>query len=143
MTGYTLVAKGGANELSRLGEYQNQFPEGSAGVVELNCIAPMAADVVSWLTDKLRAVGVPASDVRSEGSNVYIKFKTEIAPLTLIVGAIIASIVIVAIIIGWKLWKAGGGTLTTWFIIVPILIIAGTILVIVLMTRLGKKMIPD
>lgn len=102
---YKQVASGTASNVRSLGDYQSQFPEGSRGYVELELRWELAADIVRWLDERLEAVGVPEERVVVVGRFVRIYFKTEIAPLVLIAGAIGASILIIALVVAWKLFK--------------------------------------
>lgn len=102
---YKLIAQGDAGSLASLEQYQVNFEEGSSGCLELKLSSSLAVDVVSWLDKRLEDVGVPASRIRVSGNSVFIYFKTEIAPLVLIAAAIAASIVLLAVIVAWKLYK--------------------------------------
>lgn len=106
---YRLVAQGTVSDLANLGQYESHFQEGSEGYLELNLESELAADVVSWLDSELGVAGVPAHKVTTEGTNVYISFRKEIAPLMLIAIAIVGIIAIWGIIIAWKLWKLSPG----------------------------------
>lgn len=138
---YQLVARGDANDLQQLGKYQSQYPEGSEGLLELELRSPIAADVIGWMTEKLKAVGVPASSVKVEGRFVRIGFKTEIAPLVLIAGAIAATIIIMGLILAWKLYKASPAQVLTWTILTPVLIIGAVVLGIWLFTKYGRRLV--
>ena len=137
-----LVATGTASDLQNLEAYQGYFPEGSEGYLDLELRSEVAADIVGWLAEKLKAVGVPASSVKTEGRFVRIGFRTEIAPLVLIAGAIAATILILGMILAWKLWKSSPAQVITWAILTPILIIGGIILAIWLFTKYGKRLLP-
>lgn len=139
---YQLVATGTAGNLQQMEAYQSYFPEGSEGLVELELRSEIAADVIGWLTEKLKVVGVPASSVKTEGRFVKIYFKTEIAPLVLIAGAIAACIFVMGMILAWKLWKSSPATVIGWSIAMPILIIGGIILAIWLFTKYGRRLLP-
>lgn len=92
---YRLIASGTSTDVEQLGNYQGKFPEGSKGYVELELKSELAASIVAWLDDKLEALGVPEKKLVVEGRFVRIYFKTTIAPLVLIAGAIAASILLV------------------------------------------------
>lgn len=138
---YQLVALGDASSLQQLGRYQDRFPEGSKGYLELELRSPLATDVIGWLAEKLEVVGVPASSVKTEGRFVQIHFKTEIAPLMLIAGAIAATIIIMSLILAWKLYKSSPAAVLTWAIAAPILIIGAIMLGIWLFTKYKRKLI--
>ena len=138
---YQLVATGTASDIQQLGNYQGYFPENSEGYAELNLRSEVAADMTGWLAEKLQAVGVPASSVKVEGRRVKIFFRTEIAPLVLIAGAIAACIFIIGLILGWKLWKASPAQALTWSILMPALIIGGIILAVWLFKKYEGRLI--
>lgn len=135
---FQLVAAGEASSINQLGNYQGYFPEDSEGYVDLELRSEVAADIIGWLASKLEAIGVPASAVRVKGKHVLISFRTELAPLALIAGAIAATIFIVALVVAWKLFKLApavvAGIATGWLI----LIIGGTFLVLYLIATRGK-----
>lgn len=135
---YQLIGSGDAGSLQRLGEYQKYYPEYSEGYVDLEMRSSVAADLTGWLAEKLEAVGVPRSAVKVEGRHVLIGFRTELAPLVLIAGAIAACIFLVALIIAWKLYKmapaAALGITTGWIV----LIVGGVLLVLYLIATRGR-----
>lgn len=102
---YVPIAQGDAGSLATLGQYQVNFEEESRGCLRLELSSPVAIDIVDWLDKRLEDVGVPASKVRVSGNSLFIYFKTEIAPLVLIAAAITASIILLAVVIAWKLYK--------------------------------------
>ena len=133
-----LIAQGTGNDISRLEYYQNRFPEGSEGYIELEMRSKLATDIISWLDEKLDAVGVPANAVTVEGRFVKINFKTEIAPLVLIAGAIAAVIFLMALVVAWKLYKLEPAVAVGLSTGVILLIIGGILLVIYLISIRGK-----
>jgi len=133
-----LIAQGTGNDISRLENYQGRFPEGSEGYVELEMRSKVAADIISWLDEKLDAVGVPANAVTVEGRFVKINFKTEIAPLVLIAGAIAAVIFIVALVVAWKLFKLEPAVVAGLSTGVILLVIGGILLVVYLISIRGR-----
>lgn len=133
-----LIAQGAGNDISRIGDYQNRFPEGSEGYVELELRSQVATDIISWLDEKLDAYGVPANSVRVEGRFVKINFRTEIAPLVLIAGAIAAVIFIVALVVAWKLFKIEPEVVVGLSTGILILIAGAILLVVYLIATRGK-----
>lgn len=102
---YKLVASGTADDVRQLGDYQGRFPEGSRGYVELELRSELAANIIRWLDERLEVLGIPERKVVVEDRFLRIYFKTEVAPLVLIAGAIGASILLVALVVTWKLFK--------------------------------------
>ena len=102
---YRLIAQGSPGTLRQLGDYQDRFPEGSRGYLELELRSELAAHIVRWLDERLEDVGVPEGRVEADGRFVRIYFKTEIKPLVLIAGAIAGYILIMALVVAWKLFK--------------------------------------
>ena len=133
-----LIAQGTGNDISRLENYQSRFPEGSEGYVELEMRSKLATDIISWLDEKLDAVGVPANAVTVEGRFVKINFKTEVAPLFLIAGAIAAVIFIVALVVAWKLFKIEPEVVVGLSTGILILIVGAILLVIYLISIRGR-----
>lgn len=133
-----LIAQGTGGDIRRLENYQGRFPEGSEGYVELEMRSKLATDIISWLDEKLDAVGVPANAVTVEGRFVKINFKTEIAPLVLIAGAIAAVIFLVALVVAWKLFKIEPEVVVGLATGVLILIAGAILLVIYLISIRGR-----
>lgn len=120
---YQLVAQGTSGNIGELGNYQNRFPEGSRGYAELELRSELIAGYVNWLDERLEVLGVPEEQVVVEDKFLRIYFKTEIAPLVLIAGAIGASILLVALVVAWKLFKLEPVAVvgTTVFVIIAVL----------------------
>lgn len=133
-----LIAQGTGGDIRRLENYQDRFPEGSEGYVELEMRSKLATDIISWLDEKLDAIGVPANAVTVEGRFVTINFKTEIAPLVLIASAIAAVIFIVALVVAWKLYKIEPEAAVGLATGVLILIVGAILLVIYLISIKGR-----
>ena len=133
-----LIAQGTGNDIGRLGNYQGSFPEWSEGYVELEMRSKLAADIISWLDEKLDAEGVPANAVIVEGRFIRINFKTEIDPLTLIAGAIAAVIFIVALVVAWKLYKVAPEVVVGLSTGILILIAGAILLVVYLISTRGR-----
>lgn len=102
---YKLISQGNATNLAHLGDYQPSFEENSRGRLDLELVHPAAASAVTWLDDKLGSLGVPEHRTVADGRFVRIYFKTEVPPLVLIAAAIAASVVILALVLAWKLYK--------------------------------------
>lgn len=133
-----LIAQGTGNDIRRIGDYQGRFPEGSKGYVVIELRSKLAADIISWLDEKLDAVGVPANAVRVEGRFVTIDFRTEIAPLVLIAGAIAACIFFAGLVIAWKLYKVEPAVALSLSTGIILLVIGGILLVVYLISIRGK-----
>ena len=103
---YQLMAQGTPASLSNLRQYQNQFEENSQGYLELQLRSPVANNLIESLDEKLETAGVVQPQrIQVIGRNLLIHFQTRIAPLVIIASAIAASIIILALLIAWKLWK--------------------------------------
>ena len=103
---YQLMAQGTPASLSNLRQYQNQFEENSQGYLELQLRSPVAGNIIEFLDEKLETAGVvQPQKIQVIGRNLLIHFQTRIAPLVIIAAAIAASIIILALLIVWKLWK--------------------------------------
>jgi hypothetical protein len=135
----TLIAQGTASSLERIGEYQAQFEENSAGYLQIQLRSAVAGDAIGWLRDKLSTLGVVKGDVIVEGSIVRINFQTKIAPLVLIAAAIAACIVIVALVVAWKLYKLSPLAAVGISAGIVILIAALCLLAVVLITKFGGR----
>lgn len=106
--------------------------------MEIELRSQVAADIIGWLDEKLDVVGVPRNAVRVEGRHVYISFRTEIAPLVLIAGAIAACIFLVGLIIAWKLFKLTPELAVGISTGVTLLIVGAVLLVIFLIAVRGR-----
>lgn len=133
-----LIATGTGSNIGQLGDYQRQFPEYSEGYLDIELRSQIAADIVGWLSEKLDVIGVPRSQVKVEGRHVYIGFRTEIAPLVLIAGAIAATIFMVALVIAWKLYKLSPMAALGLSTGVLLLIVGGVLLVVYLIATRGR-----
>ena len=103
---YQLIAHGSPASLSDLRQYQNRFEENSQGYLELQLRFPVANNLIESLDEKLETAGVvQPQKIQVIGRNLLIHFQTRIAPLVIIAAAIAASIIILALLIAWKLWK--------------------------------------
>lgn len=135
---YQLVGRGDASNISQLESFQKYFPEDSEGYLDINLRSQIAADIVGWLDSKLDAMGVPRNMVTTEGHHVYIRFRTEIAPLVLIAAAIAASIFLVSLIVGWQLYKMVPEVVVGISTVTVLLIVGGVLLVLFLIATRGR-----
>lgn len=135
---YALIATGTSSSLGQLEQYQSYFPELSEGYLELELRSEVAIDIVTWLAEKLNALGVPANAVKTDGRFVQIYFRTEIAPLVLIAGAIAAVIFLVGLIVAWKLYKLAPSVVAGLATGTVLLVIAGILVVLVLIATKGR-----
>ncbi len=131
---YKLVATGTRSNIGRLEDYQGSFPEGSRGYLELELRWELAADIFKWLDERLETLGVPEKRVVVEGRFLRIYFKTAIAPLVLIAGAIAGSILLVALVISWKLFKLDPASV----IGISVFVIMAFLAVLVLIATRGR-----
>ena len=135
---YRLVAQGTVSDIGDLGQYEGHFTEGSQGYLEVNLESELAANVVGWLDSELEGLGVPGHKVTTEGTNVYISFRKEIAPLMLIAIAITGIIALIGLVIAWKLWKLSPGQVVLSALAV-VAIIAAVVAVIAIFGGLAYK----
>lgn len=135
---YELVATGTSSDIEQLGNYQGAFPEGSKGYVELELRSELAADIVSWLDERLQSVGVPEEKVEVVGRFIRIHFATAIAPLVLIAAAIAASILIIALVVAWKLFRLSAPAVVGVAVGTIILIALAVLAVIFLIATRGR-----
>ena len=135
---FRIVATGTAGDIGTLGDYQDQFPEFSEGLLDIEMRSSIAADVIGWLDEQLETAGVPRKGVKVEGRHVLISFRTEIAPLVLIAGAIAAVIFFVGLIVAWKLWKLAPEIAVGVGMGTVLLIIGAVLLVILLIATRGR-----
>jgi len=133
-----LVASGTASNVDQLGDFQRYFPEYSEGFVDLELRSAVATDIIGWLDEKLDAIGIPRKAVKVEGRHVLVSFRTEIAPLVLIAGAIAACIFLVALVVAWKLYKMTPQMVTGITMGMILLIVGGILLVIFLIATRGR-----
>jgi len=136
---YTLVAAGDASSLANLGQYENKFGEGDYGRLDLNLTSSVAADIVSWLDEKLDTAGVPEHKLTVDGRTIHIHFKKEIAPLAIIVAAIAAVFLLWGLVIAWQLWRMSPAKAIWTIFGIPILIIAIVVAAIILIVYIGGR----
>lgn len=131
---YRQIANGTASDVEHLGDYQGAFPEGSRGYVELELRSELATGIVGWLDERLGYLGVPEKQVIVDGRFIQIHFKTEIAPLVLIAGAIAASIILVMLVVSWKLFKLQPAAAVG----ISVFVIIAVLVVLVLIATRGR-----
>lgn len=100
------VASGSAIDLINLGQYEEELPEGSRNLLELYLRLPVTEGVAQTLEDALGAAGVPDVRVTTASPMLKIYFTKGFPWLAVIVGVIIASIVVFALVVMWKLSTA-------------------------------------
>ena len=103
MAGWELVAEGPAASLVYLGNYEDRLQEGSYNLLQLALRLPVSEGVAQSLEDALRNVGV--EDVRVETASPVLKiyFRKGFPWLAVIAGIILASLIVAALVISWKL----------------------------------------
>ena len=103
--GWDLVSQGSAGALVNLPQYEDQLEEGSRNLLLLDLRLPVTEGVAQTLENALRDAGV--EDVRVMPINspqLRIYFTKGFPWLAVIVGIILASLVIAALVIAWTLF---------------------------------------
>jgi len=135
---YQLIAHGSPASLSNLRQYQNQFEENSQGYLELQLRSPVANNLIESLDEKLETAGVvQPQKIQVIGRNLLIHFQTRIAPLVIIAIAIAASIIILALLIAWKLWKLRPAVVLGFSLLTVAVIVGLGIVLLWLISRTG------
>ena len=138
---YQLIAHGSPASLSNLKQYQNQFEENSQGYLELQLRSPVANNLIESLDEKLETAGVVQPQrIQVIGRNLLIHFQTRIAPLVIIASAIAASIIILALLIAWKLWKLRPAVVLGFSLLTVAVIVGLGIVLLWLISRTGWKL---
>ena len=135
---YKLIAQGSRSQLKYLGEYEGHFEEGSKGYLDVALSSQIAANLVSYLDEKLEDAGVPEHKIRVIGKVVRISFKKEIAPLVIIATAIGASFFLIALVISWKLYKLQPAIVVSTAAGIGIFVVVAVLVVIVIIATKGK-----
>ena len=102
------IAQGTGLNIGSLGQYEDEMPEGSRGMLELNTVLPVPDDILGWLEDRLIDAGIPDLRVTADGSNVRILFRKGFPWLGVIATIVIGLILLAVLITGWKLYKEIG-----------------------------------
>ena len=98
-----LVGENISNDLSTLPKYEAYFGEGDTGELRLYVSEFLTDNAIQQLEDEIIAKGVVLTEpITQDARIVVIKFKKMIAPLLIIVGAVVA---IGAGILGWQVFK--------------------------------------
>ena len=108
--GWEMVAEGGVVDLINLPQYENQLEEGSRNMLELELRLPVTDGVAQTLEDVLRDAGVEGVRVVNfRNPHLKIYFTKGFPWLAVIVGIILASLIVIALVIAWKLITYIGG----------------------------------
>jgi len=127
---YTLVATGDVSSLPDLEQYEDRFNEGDYGRLDLDLKSSIAADAITWLSNKLSEAGLTKYKVAASDKILQIHFKKEIAPLAIIAWAIAAGIFIWFLIIAWKLWRLSAAASAAIAFGIPLLIVGAILLIV-------------
>lgn len=107
---WELVAEGGVISLANLGQYEEHLPEGSRNLLELELRLPVTDGVAQTLEDVLKDAGVAdVKVVNFQNPHLRIYFTKGFPWLAMIVAAVLASLVIAALVIAWRLFTYVGG----------------------------------
>ncbi len=120
------VAEGGVFDLINLGQHESQLEEGSRNWLQLSLRMPVSAGVAADIENILREAGVEGVRVTTSSPVLNIYFNKGFPWLAVIAAIILASLVVAALVISWKLFTEVPGA-------IPYLAIGG----IVLATLLG------
>ncbi|MDP3939755.1 MAG: hypothetical protein Q8R92_16685, partial [Deltaproteobacteria bacterium] len=106
MAAVTLIASGqNPADLAYLNNYDGYFAEGDYQELKINFLLPLAADVAGWFSQGLIDHGVTEwYAVTVSGSILTLRSRMGNPFPFLIVGAVLATLALVAII-GWELWR--------------------------------------
>ncbi len=107
---WEMVAEGSIFNLNDLPQYENQLEEGSRNMLELKLRLPVTDGVAQALEDVLRDAGVEGVRVVNfQNPHIKIYFTKGFPWLAVIVGIILASLIVIALVIAWKLITYIGG----------------------------------
>ena len=98
------VAEGDALDLINLGQYESQLNEGSSNLLQLALRLPVSQGVADDLENLLREAGVEDVRVTIGSPILNIYFKKGFPWLAVITAIILASLVVAALVISWKLF---------------------------------------
>ncbi len=102
-----LVAEGGASDFTALGQYEQDFAEGSRGVLRLETRLPIPGGASKFIDEQLSAKGVAlwGNRIAISDTTAEVYFEKRLAPLVIIAIAVAAAIGIFALISAWKLYR--------------------------------------
>lgn len=105
------VAAGSVWELPDLADFEDALEEGSRNLLQLALSVPVGDDVAQQLEDLLRSAGVEGVQVTTSSPQLNIYFKKGSPDsakgfpwLAVIVATVLASLVIIALVIAWRLF---------------------------------------
>ena len=116
------VAEGPSWSLFGLSQYENELEESSYNWLQLNLRLPVTQGVAQEVENLLRDAGVEGVKVSTASPVLNIYFKKNPPWLAIIAAIALASIVLAALIVGWKLFTYVGEIAPN---VVPLLAIAG------------------
>ena len=123
--------------LEQLGTYETQFPEGSTGELRVYTTAdyPVTNEELTQMENQIRSQGAILTEpITYDNGMISIKFKKAIAPLIIIVGAVIAALGIGGFI-SWQLITSKLGIIPGQVWIVA----GGAILYLIFTSKPAKK----
>ena len=98
------VAEGDAIDLTNLGQYESQLDEGSSNLLQLALRLPVSQGVADDLENVLREAGVEGVRVTASSPILNIYFKKGFPWLAVIAAIILASLLVAALVITWRLF---------------------------------------
>jgi len=99
-----LLGENLGSDLSPIPDYDSYFREGDTGELRLYISESLSDEVIGQLETEICSQGVILTEpIAQDARVVVIKFKKAIAPLIIIIGAVIA---IGASILGWQIFKS-------------------------------------
>ncbi len=98
------VATGGVINLVNLPNYENELAEGSTNWLRLNLRLPVSQGVADDLENLLEEAGVEGVKVTTNSPVLNIYFRKGFPWLAVIAAIILASLVVAALVISWRLF---------------------------------------
>jgi len=119
------VAEGPFWSLADVGQYEEELPEGSRNLLELDLRLPISQEIVSELESILRDAGVAEVRVTTASPMVKIYWRKGFPWLPVIAAVVLGMIVLAVLIVGWRLLTYIGAEAPG---AIPLLLIAGVVL---------------
>ena len=118
------VAEGGVLDLTNLGQYESQLDEGSSNWLQLFLRMPVTPGVAADLENLLREAGVEGVRVTTSSPILNIYFKKGFPWLAVIAAIILASLVVAALVVSWKLFTMVPEAIRPWLAVAGIAAVA-------------------
>lgn len=127
----------GGGSLVNLKDYEDELAEGQRGKLSLTLLTSIPSDVVETLEIRLRDAGVAELDLSTSGNTLTIQFRKGFPWLAVIVGVVLGSIVLAALIVSWQFYKEVEKTVPELLIIVAVVV--GVILMAVIAYAIARR----